>query len=731
MADLCPPPGHLQAGRTLTGPTTGSPPSPGHHDSPSSPRTPSPTSSPTSHKNKLAFSIDRIMEPSPKKSSPRRTPDSGSASPGARSSPSGMECSPAGGDCSPAKTGRDSGPVQPVFPIPTHAAAAAQYYHMNMLADAQRRSNGHFPTSVNPKELFGGLEAARYLPFVHPAFFATMGRLSDYHSLLRQYPYLHPAQYVGRDGHHQVSPGTGLDSLKAAQQTYIAGKVSAFPTANLNALAARGQHALLNCQNNKQNSTKFSENGSNMAASALHQLDAQRVRETAASEVNELKNKLPVHHVSRTLDLSLKSQKSEVDERSDDTSNDKIDSNMEIDVESTGTDTSNDRLLLDPSTEDQEKTRENADDIYPDSSIIAQNSTLNSSLDEDRINTSSSSASVLSAPSSPSETPKTTSITKNVTNNNKANGQSSTSPTKPPKTFTCPECGKVFNAHYNLTRHMPVHTGARPFICKICGKGFRQASTLCRHKIIHTSEKPHKCNQCGKCFNRSSTLNTHMRIHAGYKPFVCEFCGKGFHQKGNYKNHKLTHSSEKQYRCSICNKAFHQIYNLTFHMHTHNDKKPFTCPLCGKGFCRNFDLKKHMRKLHDGAVIPPKHAMLNGQSTSGQLRGGTGQQQQQSLHLHHQQQSPTGHQSPPGSLSANQLHGGHGLGSYGGSVVGVSHGTGAVFPGPPQYLHSQGFLHHRPPTLPPGLSCQGALVNPLLLASGASSAFLQKVPTLM
>ncbi|KAG8435856.1 hypothetical protein GDO86_007082 [Hymenochirus boettgeri] len=168
-----------------------------------------------------------------------------------------------------------------------------------------------------------------------------------------------------------------------------------------------------------------------------------------------------------------------------------------------------------------------------------------------------------------------------------------------PKIFTCEVCGKVFNAHYNLTRHMPVHTGARPFVCKVCGKGFRQASTLCRHKIIHTQEKPHKCNQCGKAFNRSSTLNTHIRIHAGYKPFVCEFCGKGFHQKGNYKNHKLTHSGEKQYKCTICNKAFHQIYNLTFHMHTHNDKKPFTCSTCGKGFCRNFDLKKHVRKLHD------------------------------------------------------------------------------------------------------------------------------------
>ncbi|KAM5172011.1 fez family zinc finger protein 1 [Mantella aurantiaca] len=205
----------------------------------------------------------------------------------------------------------------------------------------------------------------------------------------------------------------------------------------------------------------------------------------------------------------------------------------------------------------------------------------------------------------------------------------SSSPSSKPKVFTCEVCGKastygsgmtptphpinpilakiyffissskVFNAHYNLTRHMPVHTGARPFVCKICGKGFRQASTLCRHKIIHTQEKPHKCNQCGKAFNRSSTLNTHTRIHAGYKPFVCEFCGKGFHQKGNYKNHKLTHSGEKQFKCNICNKAFHQIYNLTFHMHTHNDKKPFTCPTCGKGFCRNFDLKKHVRKLHD------------------------------------------------------------------------------------------------------------------------------------
>lgn len=166
------------------------------------------------------------------------------------------------------------------------------------------------------------------------------------------------------------------------------------------------------------------------------------------------------------------------------------------------------------------------------------------------------------------------------------------------KTYPCPHCDKVFNAHYNLTRHMPVHTGVRPFICKVCGKGFRQASTLCRHKIIHTDDKPHVCKICSKAFNRSSTLNTHMRIHQDYKPWICEFCGKGFHQKGNYKNHKLTHSGSKQYKCHICSKAFHQVYNLKFHMFTHTDMKPFQCDICGKGFCRNFDLKKHIRNVH-------------------------------------------------------------------------------------------------------------------------------------
>lgn len=33
--------------------------------------------------------------------------------------------------------------------------------------------------------------------------------------------------------------------------------------------------------------------------------------------------------------------------------------------------------------------------------------------------------------------------------------------------FNCEICDKTFSAYYNLQRHMPIHTGARPFSCKV------------------------------------------------------------------------------------------------------------------------------------------------------------------------------------------------------------------------------------------------------------------------
>ena len=562
----------------------------------------SPQSSPISRhgssaKAKLAFSIDRIMEPSPKKPKTQET-----------------EYRPKEDVYAEKKQGSptDSGVTQPVFPIPTHATS--HYLNMGLLAESQRR-NGY----QNSKELY---EASRYMSYLHPAF--LVGRMSEYHAqLLRQYgPYLPTnGQYM------QASGGNPYDQLKTAQlyaskMAMLQQQAAAMPRP---ADAVMSKHPGLETPV-KNNVAKTNNHISHSPVNHKLSSPVKSDSESLASKTSE----------DKTLDLSLKSKRdSEKDTSLDDSFDEKID------------------VINSP---------------------LPDNADLNKS---DCISECSSSASMLGSPTASPIKAGSVSGSNSVTNS-----PSKKNNAKPTKTFTCPECGKIFNAHYNLTRHMPVHTGARPFICKICGKGFRQASTLCRHKIIHTSEKPHKCNVCSKAFNRSSTLNTHMRIHQGYKPYVCEFCGKGFHQKGNYKNHKLTHSTEKQYKCTICNKAFHQVYNLTFHMHTHNDKKPFTCHICGKGFCRNFDLKKHMRKLHDGAV-PPTTKMST-------------------LHQQNQEQTYVNSNSMFGSSMSH--HGSHpSLGSQAGFLARPTAFLAQAHPG---------------------------LVNPLMLPS-ANPAFFHKIPTMI
>jgi len=45
----------------------------------------------------------------------------------------------------------------------------------------------------------------------------------------------------------------------------------------------------------------------------------------------------------------------------------------------------------------------------------------------------------------------------------------------------CRLCGKGFKRQWNLSQHMPVHTGERKHVCE-CGKKYKSSSALYRHQ---------------------------------------------------------------------------------------------------------------------------------------------------------------------------------------------------------------------------------------------------------
>lgn len=89
--------------------------------------------------------------------------------------------------------------------------------------------------------------------------------------------------------------------------------------------------------------------------------------------------------------------------------------------------------------------------------------------------------------------------------NSSSSGGAASVANNKPKIFTCNECGKTFNAHYNLTRHMPVHTGARPFICKVCGKGLWQSSSSLKSIRMNRNLIGSCCHSFDYLTNRIST----------------------------------------------------------------------------------------------------------------------------------------------------------------------------------------------------------------------------------
>lgn len=113
-----------------------------------------------------------------------------------------------------------------------------------------------------------------------------------------------------------------------------------------------------------------------------------------------------------------------------------------------------------------------------------------------------------------------------------------------PKSYTCPECGIVFDKWHPYRAHFILAHTNDNYSCSHCGLKFDRKKSLEEHKVMHTKEKSFHCGDCGKSFARKKNLIQHSWIHSEYKRFECTSCNKSFNQRVSWKTHMKSYHPE-------------------------------------------------------------------------------------------------------------------------------------------------------------------------------------------
>ena len=107
----------------------------------------------------------------------------------------------------------------------------------------------------------------------------------------------------------------------------------------------------------------------------------------------------------------------------------------------------------------------------------------------------------------------------------------------------CQLCGRAFNFHTHLKRHMKDHEADIMYPCYFCLQQFTNRPNLSSHVRLHVqSNGTYKCGDCPQEFDAFKELKVHAKHQHNYQEkFVCKKCNQNFYLLKNFRDHLKTH----------------------------------------------------------------------------------------------------------------------------------------------------------------------------------------------
>ncbi|KAH7719538.1 zinc finger protein [Aphelenchoides avenae] len=147
--------------------------------------------------------------------------------------------------------------------------------------------------------------------------------------------------------------------------------------------------------------------------------------------------------------------------------------------------------------------------------------------------------------------------------------------------FDCAECGRAYDQHSTIVRHLPTQNVQKRYKCCRCDKSYDRSACLKRHLRIHTVAKPYECERCGQAFSHPSARWLHERTHTviptGGKSYRCPWCSRTFARRDRLLTHeRKRHPRGEPHKSGQRDKIFVQSEDLNEHERTHTGVKSIT-----------------------------------------------------------------------------------------------------------------------------------------------------------